>query len=517
METQEGGNGEAITRHADTLKIGALAQASGFSKELIHHYLREGLLPRPVRRACYGRRHLHLLRLIKRLRDERFLPLPVIREIIEFHRHDPERIEIVLLSGSSSASAAAAATTSEPGDVERLTLDDLVTRTGIDRPTLKSWRGLGLVRPTGRPGAERYSRHDASALTLVQRGLALGIPLDSFRTIRTYVELAFELEKKSFLPGAPGKPDLADLAREVATRKEVANGFVLHALNALFDAQMRRLLDEAAGEAGGDGALDAAIYRPSDEFIQKHGLAQEIGRLHERIGYGHDPDVLARLLRLFFLAGRYREAIFVAEKLEAARSGDKEALRIGGWALAATGEAGRAAEVLAQARSLHPADPVAAAYLAAVRLHSMRGDGRVEAALRGLDEVMRLCDAALAAAAKTPAADREAAAAIEAQLACGWVLTSLPRLCQRFDEGLRVLEAAHAAASGAAVTPRALRLRFRLVGAAFLSRALKEADPAVAEGDRGRRRRALEQEVLSIDPASEFARAIFLESDTAEP
>jgi len=57
------------------------------SREAIHFYLREGLLPEPERPkrnvAHYNEGHVARIKLIKRLQEERFLPLSVIRQMLE--------------------------------------------------------------------------------------------------------------------------------------------------------------------------------------------------------------------------------------------------------------------------------------------------------------------------------------------------------------------------------------------------------------------------------------------------
>ena len=64
-----------------------LAEAAGVSAGTIKHYLREGLLPEPVKTsrnmAWYPREFVERVRLIKQLQEERFLPLKVIRDVLE--------------------------------------------------------------------------------------------------------------------------------------------------------------------------------------------------------------------------------------------------------------------------------------------------------------------------------------------------------------------------------------------------------------------------------------------------
>jgi DNA-binding transcriptional MerR regulator len=72
-----------------------LARRSGVARETIHFYLREGLLPRPekggVTVAYYGEEHLERLRLIRRLREEKYLPIAVIRRLLQSPAASAER------------------------------------------------------------------------------------------------------------------------------------------------------------------------------------------------------------------------------------------------------------------------------------------------------------------------------------------------------------------------------------------------------------------------------------------
>ncbi len=82
------------------LKMSELAERSGVSAGTIKHYLREGLLGggqdvvRTSRNmAYYPEEFVARIRLIKRLQEERFMPLRLIRELMA---DDPERAERVI-------------------------------------------------------------------------------------------------------------------------------------------------------------------------------------------------------------------------------------------------------------------------------------------------------------------------------------------------------------------------------------------------------------------------------------
>ncbi|MEA2391924.1 MAG: hypothetical protein QOK31_2033 [Solirubrobacteraceae bacterium] len=79
------------------LKMSELAERSGVSAGTIKHYLREGLLPEPVRTsrnmAYYPEEFVERIRLIKRLQEERYMPLKAIRGVME---GDPDRVKALI-------------------------------------------------------------------------------------------------------------------------------------------------------------------------------------------------------------------------------------------------------------------------------------------------------------------------------------------------------------------------------------------------------------------------------------
>jgi DNA-binding transcriptional MerR regulator len=69
------------------LKMAELAEASGVSAGTIKHYLREGLLPEPVKTsrnmAWYPPEFVDRIQLIKELQERRFMPLRAIKGLLE--------------------------------------------------------------------------------------------------------------------------------------------------------------------------------------------------------------------------------------------------------------------------------------------------------------------------------------------------------------------------------------------------------------------------------------------------
>jgi DNA-binding transcriptional MerR regulator len=82
------------------LKMSELSQRSGVSAGTIRHYLREGLLGQDAEisrtsrnMAWYPAHFVQRIALIKRLQEERFLPLKVIKDLL---KESPERVEAMI-------------------------------------------------------------------------------------------------------------------------------------------------------------------------------------------------------------------------------------------------------------------------------------------------------------------------------------------------------------------------------------------------------------------------------------
>jgi DNA-binding transcriptional MerR regulator len=80
-------NGQAAKADESLMRMSQLVEASGVPGATIKHYLREGLLPEPVKTsrnmAYYRPETVDRLAMIKRLQEERFMPLKAIKSVLE--------------------------------------------------------------------------------------------------------------------------------------------------------------------------------------------------------------------------------------------------------------------------------------------------------------------------------------------------------------------------------------------------------------------------------------------------
>jgi DNA-binding transcriptional MerR regulator len=127
------------------LKMSELAEASGVSAGTIKHYLREGLLPEPVRTsrnmAYYPPEFVERVRLIKQLQEQRFMPLKVIKRVLDM-----------------------------AGEEERISAAELHRRYEIPREAIKRLGELGVLTPNSRG----YSPNDVKIVEAICRFRAGG-------------------------------------------------------------------------------------------------------------------------------------------------------------------------------------------------------------------------------------------------------------------------------------------------------------------------------------------------------
>jgi DNA-binding transcriptional MerR regulator len=144
----------------DMLRMGELAEASGVSSATIKHYLREGLLPEPVKTsrnmAYYPPEFVERIRLIKQLQEERYMPLKVIKDLLE---EDPERAKALIELGDRLLERA------REGEEQRISAAEVRHRYNVPQEALDRLAELEVLTPTN----EGYSPTDVSIVAAISR------------------------------------------------------------------------------------------------------------------------------------------------------------------------------------------------------------------------------------------------------------------------------------------------------------------------------------------------------------
>lgn len=197
------------------LKMSELVERSGVSAPTIRHYIKEGLLGdgEDIRRtsrnmAYYPASFVERLELIKRLQEERFMPLRVIKGVLE---ESPERVR-ALIELEDSILERALATPSG----EAVSHEEAGRRYEIPDNALERLRELGILTPS----REGYDGDDAKILEAISRFRAggyeeaLGFTVYDTLRYREALEPLVEEEVRALLDRLIGEVD-AERAVEI--------------------------------------------------------------------------------------------------------------------------------------------------------------------------------------------------------------------------------------------------------------------------------------------------------------
>jgi DNA-binding transcriptional MerR regulator len=149
----------------DLLRMGELAEASGVPAPTIKHYLREGLLPEPVKTsrnmAYYPPEFVDRIKLIKQLQEERFMPLRAIKSVLD---EDPERARALVELEDRILDRAL------EGERTRTSAADVRERYGVPKEVLDRLEELEVLSPNSRG----YSPSDVKIIEAITRFRAGG-------------------------------------------------------------------------------------------------------------------------------------------------------------------------------------------------------------------------------------------------------------------------------------------------------------------------------------------------------
>lgn len=132
----------------DGIKIGELIKRTGVTRATIHHYVREGLLPEPLKTsrnmALYDTGCVDRVLLIKGLQAQTRRSLSEVKALFE-EAADSEGIRRLQNMLEVEALRAQSSPLSPEGSREHLTIKQLCDRTGFSKGEIDQFHKLGLV------------------------------------------------------------------------------------------------------------------------------------------------------------------------------------------------------------------------------------------------------------------------------------------------------------------------------------------------------------------------------------
>ncbi len=237
----------AVAEHADDggralLKMSELAERSGVSAGTIRYYLREGLLGggedvlRTSRNmAYYPPEYVERIGLIKRLQEERFMPLRVIRGALE---EDPERVR-ALIELEDRILERALVSAEDGSRVSRRAVQE---RYGVPRNVLERLADIGVLTPTRR-GYDRDDVNIIEAIANFRAGgyeEALGFTVYDTLRYRKALEPLVEDEVRALLERLAGEVEVERAMEIVAAGVEPLRELIGAMHSKLLLAALRR-------------------------------------------------------------------------------------------------------------------------------------------------------------------------------------------------------------------------------------------------------------------------------------
>jgi DNA-binding transcriptional MerR regulator len=309
-----------VTRSTDKprgIRIGELSALTGVSRDTIKFYLKEGLIPRPQKTgrtmSYYDPSCVERIRLIKRLQGEHFLPLQVIKGVLENKNVAVE--ELALVDAFLGLSVF-------PDPVTGVSLDDLKLKTGYSDEDIERIESAGLIGPRSHEFGREFSTLDLRVLSLIRRreraGFSLGYSIEMMGIYRDGIARIVRAATQQFATRAATDEDLEKMVQNVSEGERALVEFMpliraklTHEYLGRTNVQFQRIPERLAEIFRFRGPRAERVLtdtRNSPDLLM--GLADDIADPAVReAAYGLVDGVRS------LIAGRHRQALEVFERV----------------------------------------------------------------------------------------------------------------------------------------------------------------------------------------------------------
>jgi DNA-binding transcriptional MerR regulator len=215
------------------MRMKELTEAAGVTRGTIQFYIREGLIPRPIKQssnsAFYTEDHLNDILLIKELQSKRFLPLSVIKEVMMGGSGQLSVDEIntlVELDGKVFSNI------SGFPELKLLTAKQLSKQTGMSLEDIEMMERFGVMTPIQKGRKKLFGEDDIRLaeyrVKLIQAGLSpkLGFDVSIIKVYKKVIEELVERESKIFTPLLTGKFEIEKIAEILETVTPIVNTMI---------------------------------------------------------------------------------------------------------------------------------------------------------------------------------------------------------------------------------------------------------------------------------------------------
>jgi DNA-binding transcriptional MerR regulator len=204
------------------MKMKELEARTGVSREAIRFYIREGMLPEPERpkrnQAFYSEDHVRRLKAIRKLQEEKFLPLSVIKSVINSEAFDALTAHDAMpgIEDLLPALVYGVAAKDSP-------LADVIAATSLDAEELRRLHEIGVIEIRASDGREWVDFRDAAILKtwgeLREAGLTAerGFGIDLLERYVEFIDWLAREEVRRFVDGFAADTDVRTAA-DIAAR-----------------------------------------------------------------------------------------------------------------------------------------------------------------------------------------------------------------------------------------------------------------------------------------------------------
>ena len=237
------------------MKIRDLVERTGVSRETVHYYIRDGLLPKPRKRgkniADYDEGYVERIRMIKELQDNYFLPLAVIKNILKYRKKSPEGQSFLGLRREYFRPVDHLLPTEIAGE------EAFRKATGLGRKWLVKMEEWGIISPELRDGEKVYSQDDITLGKLVVEMDEIGIGVkDGFdpEALKHYRDMFRDIvvmSHKYYIEATLGKLSPEEFSKRIVQGREIMSAFFYHLYRKLSREKYKRIL--ALLESGATG------------------------------------------------------------------------------------------------------------------------------------------------------------------------------------------------------------------------------------------------------------------------
>lgn len=228
------------------MKIRELVLRTQVSKETVHYYIREGLLPHPLKRgrniADYDDSFIERIRLIKELQDNYFLPLSVIKKIMKKPGKSSEGQSFLRLRSEYFRPVDQLLPSEISGE------NAFREATGLGSKWLSKMEEWRIITPVLRDGQKIYYQDDITLAKLFVRMDKIGVGAsDGFNpeALKHYRDMFREIvvmSHKYYFQAALGKLNPEEFSRRIVEGREVMSFFFYHLYRKISRDEYQRIL-----------------------------------------------------------------------------------------------------------------------------------------------------------------------------------------------------------------------------------------------------------------------------------